>query len=126
TRAMGAFQPRVQCAQRLSASSSASPVRRGDESITCQVCSTPLGVIVGFTSNSTILETRPFGCSTPVGVIVRFTHRAVPEVQGADLLNASRCHRRLHPYPESVSFRYSTCSTPLGVIVGFTGPEIPT
>ena len=60
-------------------------------------CSTPEGVIVGFTSRATGSRRTPAICSTPEGVIVGFT-------------------RRRSNSPARIMY----CSTPEGVIVGFT------
>ena len=89
------------------------------------MCSTPHGVVVGFTS--TARDHRDFlqiGCSTPEGVVVGFTSRAAEDFPRLDrLLNARGRLRRVHQDATIGSGDSGTrkiCSTPEGVLVGFT------
>ena len=61
------------------------------------------------------------GCSTPEGVIVGFTPTPGPATACATrLLNARGRHRRVHAWVVTCANPWSSCSTPEGVIVGFT------
>src|SRR4051794_37917954 len=88
---------RESSAQRLSASSSGSHLTEPGRAVEGLICSTPLGVIVGFTMAAGWGAGMGVYCSTPLGVIVGFT--LITRVTVAALCD---------------------CSTPLGVIVGFT------
>ena len=108
------------------------------------ICSTPEGVIVGFTltprgpsPRAVLLNARGrhrrvhaagplhlggiLGCSTPEGVIVGFTARSCARRRPRRLLNARGRHRRVHGGdPVGGGAVAGPCSTPEGVIVGFT------
>ena len=136
---------RARCgAQRPKASSSGSP-RTPVPALMQEACSTPEGVIVGFTHGADSVWQFGQMCSTPEGVIVGFTrtrwrgpppdcsaqrpkasssgsHRVHERVRGScRVLNARRRHRRVHAKAGPGVRRVIECSTPEGVIVGFTG-----
>ena len=83
-------------------------------------CSTPEGVIVGFTLRGIGLAVRLRGCSTPEGVIVGFTTGPATPRSGPSPAQRPRASSSgSHGWPPAVLVHMS-CSTPEGVIVGFT------
>ncbi len=113
------------------------------------LCSTPFGVMVGFTVRN-IGKPCSSGkkCSTPFGVMVGFTGLETPprvaraavlnafrrhgrihsrarrrSRQALMVLNAFRRHGRIHRFVPRPTWVLHACSTPFGVMVGFTGVE---
>ncbi len=69
-------------------------------------CSTPFGVMVGFTPRCSYRSWRAFWCSTPFGVMVGFTDRRcrsiLPRPSGAQRLSASWSDSRLFALVDTV------------------------
>jgi len=83
-------------------------------------CSTPEGVIVGFTRAGRVRRARDRRCSTPEGVIVGFTVLGVERSHGASSAQRPRASSSGSPSGRTRGSMTNCCSTPEGVIVGFT------
>ena len=84
-------------------------------------CSTPEGILVGFTGFGLRGCHRGHRCSTPEGILVGFTTTARGYRRAKRLLNARRHLGRVHGGTLGwVRMEWVCCSTPEGILVGFT------
>ena len=84
-------------------------------------CSTPFGVMDGFTPRPARSAEICVMCSTPFGVMDGFTHLAQRRARaGVQVLNAFRRHGWFHKPTVGDLTAVVVCSTPFGVMDGFT------